>query len=71
MPATTLLASPPDCPPAVASAVASGDAEADRTPLHRSPEALRLGVVTGAAVFALLVVVARAFDGALVRDAIA
>ena len=67
MPATTPLASPPDCPPAVASAVASGDVEADRTPLHRSPVALRLGVVTGvlAGAFAVLRFVVRALDGAL------
>lgn len=64
MPATTLVDRPPVCPPAEASAAAIGDVAADRTPLHRSPVALRLGATTGvrARALALLGALARDFD---------
>lgn len=51
MPTTTLDEVPAACPPADASAAASGEPAAERTPLHRSPVALRVAVA--GAVFAL------------------
>lgn len=60
------MPSPPDCPPAVASAAEIGDAADDLTPLHRSPVALRVaGAVAAGAL--LRCAVLRGVAGALDR----
>lgn len=53
-PSTTPLPSPPDCPPAVASAAEIGEVAADVTPLHRSLVALRVAAGAGAGAVRLL-----------------